>query len=100
MFWKDSFLDARRSEWLAQVAKIQYFCNGKWYDAEIAEKSIKGDVLYIRARFENIDSATKITSIRVLDRNGDVAGEKSENLEITTSQGLLSLWEFSIYETA
>lgn len=100
MFWKETFLAARRAEWLAQVTKVQYCINGTWQDAEIVDKTISGDTLHIKARLDGIEATVKITAIRIIDSNGEVAGEQSENFSITAFQGLISLWDFSIYETA
>lgn len=100
MFWTETFLSERRAEWLAQIDKVQYCINDEWRDGEIEDKSISENKLNIRARLNEMDGKIKITAIRILDSNGNVAGEQSENFEITALQGMLSLWEFSIYETA
>ena len=100
MFWSEDFLDARRAEWLAQIDKAQYLIDGEWRDAEITEKCISDGKLKITATLGDIGSFIKITAIRILDISGSIAGEQRESIEITALQGLLSLWEFSIYETA
>ena len=46
-FWKESFLDKMRAEWLRRIYKFQYYAGGQWYDAVITEKKIEGDTMYV-----------------------------------------------------
>ena len=98
MFWKENFLAKRRAEWLKNIAKFQYLTNGVWKDAVISEKSVAGNVIKFTTTISDDGTASKITAVRILDRDGDVAGEMSENIEKKATQGLLTLWEFPLYE--
>ncbi|MCC8157298.1 MAG: hypothetical protein LIO54_08485 [Oscillospiraceae bacterium] len=96
-FWTDTFMDKMRTEWLRRIAKVQYYAGGTWYDAQITEKSIDGD--NIKLLTATTDSAAlTITSVRLIDIAGDVAGQLSESITKTASQGVVTLWEFPLYE--
>ncbi|MEG1894652.1 MAG: hypothetical protein RR162_00330 [Oscillospiraceae bacterium] len=99
MFWKESFLSKIRAEWLRRLVKFQYKAGGIWYDATITEKSIVGNSLKIMTVTTDTAALT-ITSIRVIDTGGEVAGEIAENITKTATQGVLTLWEFPLYEIA
>ena len=98
MFWKEVFLAKRRAEWLKHIAKIQYLTNGVWKDAIIVDKSVDGNVIKFTTTMSDDGTAAKITAVRILDKDGDVAGEMSENIEKKATQGVLTLWEFPLYE--
>jgi hypothetical protein len=36
--------------------------------------------------------------VRIVDTSGDVAGQLTENITKTATQGVITLWEFPIYE--
>lgn len=96
-FWTEQFMNKRRREWLNEIAKIQYQAGGRWYDATITEKYIKGDTLYVTSA--TTDNATlTITSVRILDASGDVAGQTSESIAKLSTQGVFTVWEFPLYE--
>lgn len=96
-FWTDTFMDKMRTEWLRRIVKVQYYAGGTWYDAQITEKSIDGD--NIKLLTATTDSAAlTITSVRLIDIAGDVAGQLSESITKTASQGVVTLWEFPLYE--
>ncbi len=97
MFWKESFLEKMRKEWLRRIAKIQYCTDGKWYDAVITEKNIAGNTLRVKSITSDNEAMT-ITAVRIIDISGDIAGECTENITKSASQGILTLWEFPIYE--
>ena len=96
-FWTNAFLAKRRAEWLRRIDKIQYYAGGKWYDATITSKTVEGDTLKIVT--QTADSlALTITSVRLLDTDGEVAGQMSENITKLATQGVITLWEFPLYE--
>lgn len=97
MFWKETFFEKMRKEWLRQIAKIQYYSGGNWYDAVITEKSISGNTLRVKST-TNDNEAMTITAVRIIDLSGDVAGECTANITKSAEQGILTLWEFPIYE--
>ncbi|MCD7891616.1 MAG: hypothetical protein LUG26_07725 [Ruminococcus sp.] len=96
-FWTDTFLDKMRAEWLRRIVKIQYYAGSTWYDAQITEKSIDGDTLKIISTTTD-SAALTITSVRLIDIAGDVAGQITESIQKTASQGVITLWEFPLYE--
>lgn len=96
-FWTNEFLAKRRAEWLRRIDKIQYYASGTWREAQITSKTIEGDTLKIVT--QTTDSlALTITKVRLLDTDGAVAGERSENITKLASQGVITLWEFPLYE--
>lgn len=96
-FWTDKFMGKMRKEWLRRIARIQYYAGGKWYEAAITEKTIEGDTLKVWSQTTDSESLT-ITSIRILDTAGDVAGQISESIAKTSTRGVITLWEFPLYE--
>lgn len=96
-FWTDDFLDKRRTEWLKSIAKIQYYAGGTWYDAQITSKTIDDDTLKILSQTTDSKALT-ITSVRLIDTGGDVAGQIMESITKLATQGVITLWEFSLYE--
>lgn len=98
MFWKDKFLAKRREEWLNSIPKFQYLTNGEWKDADITSKSVDGNSIKLTTATTDDGKSATITGIRILDRDGDVAGQISENIKKSATQGVLTLWEFPLYE--
>lgn len=96
-FWTSSFLAKRRAEWLRRIEKIQYYAGGRWYDATITSKSVSDDTLKIVTQTAD-NLALTITSVRLLDTDGEVAGQLSENISKLATQGVVTLWEFPLYE--
>ncbi|MCD8015514.1 MAG: hypothetical protein LUG99_20615 [Lachnospiraceae bacterium] len=96
-FWTDDFLDKRRTEWLKSIAKIQYYAGGTWYDAQITSKTIDDDTLKILSQTTDSKALT-ITSVRLIDTGGDVAGQITESITKLATQGVITLWEFPLYE--
>lgn len=96
-FWKETFMDKIRNYWLRHVVKIQYYASGTWYDAMITSKEVEGNTLKVVCQTQ--DSATlTITAVRIIDSDGEVAGQSSENIVKNSTQGVISLWEFPLYE--
>lgn len=96
-FWKETFMHKMREEWLRRIYKFQYYAGGKWYDAEITEKKITGNKLCVTTATTD-SAALTITKIRLLDTSGEVAGEISESITKLSTQGVITLWEFPLYE--
>lgn len=96
-FWTDTFMNKMRTEWLRRIAKIQYYAGGTWYNASITDKHITGNTLYVTSVTTDSGNNT-ITSVRLLDTGGDVAGQISERIQKTSTQGVITLWEFPLYE--
>jgi hypothetical protein len=96
-FWTDTFMAKVRKDWLKRIEKIQYYAGGTWYDAQITEKTVEGDTLRIKSQTTDSEALT-ITSVRLIDTGGDVAGQLTENIVKLASQGVITLWEFPLYE--
>ena len=96
-FWKESFMNKMRAEWLRRIYKFQYYAGGQWYDAVITEKKIVGDTLKVTTSTTD-NAALTITKIRLIDTGGEVAGEISESISKLATQGVVTLWEFPLYE--
>ena len=87
-FWTDNFLARRRQEWKRDISAVQYYAGSTWYDAQITEMSLSGDTLQIN--FVTTDSLSlTITKIRLLDKDGNVAGQASDNIAKSATQGML-----------
>lgn len=96
-FWKEDFLNKMRAEWLRRIYKFQYYAGGQWYDAVITDKKIEGDTMYVTTATTDSEALT-ITKIRLIDTGGEVAGEISESITKLSTQGVITLWEFPLYE--
>lgn len=96
-FWKESFMNKMRAEWLRRIYKFQYYAGGKWYDAVITDKKIDGNTLYVTTSTTD-SAALTITKIRLIDTAGEVAGEISESITKLATQGVITVWEFPLYE--
>ena len=96
-FWTDTFMNKVRQDWLKRIVKIQYYAEGVWYDAQITSKSISGDTLIIFSQTTDSKALT-ITKVRLIDTGGDVAGQITENITKSASQGVITRWEFPLYE--
>lgn len=96
-FWKDAFLAKIRTDWLRRIEKIQYYAGGTWHDELITEKSIVGNTLKVTSQTTD-SAALTITSVRLIDNDGDVAGQISESITKLATQGVITLWEFPLYE--
>jgi len=87
-FWQDSFLSKRRQEWMRDISAVQYQAGGVWYDGQITDMSLSGDTLNINwVTTDNI--ALTITAIRILDRDGNVAGYATDSIAKSATQGML-----------
>ena len=98
-FLTETFLNKMREDWLRRIVKIQYYAGGTWYDAQITSKTIEGDTLKILSQTTDSRALT-VTSVRLIDMGGDVAGQISENITKLATQGVITLWEFPLYEIA
>ena len=96
-FWTDTFMKKVRQDWLKRIVKSQYYAGGVWYDAQITSKTIDGDTLKILSQTTDSKALT-ITSVRLIDTGGDVAGQLTENITKLATQGVITLWEFPLYE--
>ena len=96
-FWDDVFLNKIRQDWLNRIAKIQYYAGGVWYDEMITSKTVEGDTLKITSQTTDSKELV-ITKVRLIDTGGDLAGQLSENITKLATQGVITLWEFPLFE--
>ena len=96
-FWTDNFLNKMRAEWAKRIVKIQYYASGTWYDALITSKEVVGNKVKIITQTSD-NSALTITSVRLIDNSGEIAGQRSESIEKKSTQSVITLWEFPLYE--
>ena len=80
-FFTDSFLNTRRDELLRSVYRFQYCINGVWRDGDINSKKIEGTAVVVFVSIPSFNQSDTITGVRVYDRNGDLAGQKSITLK-------------------
>lgn len=97
MFWKNDFMAKMRSVWAENIDKFQYEISGQWVDAAINSKVIDNDTIRLIVQLPGTDAVT-ITGARILDADGTVIGESTENITNSGGKGLISQWEFPVYE--
>ena len=98
-FYSNNFLQKRRKWWMKNITGVEAFFNGAWYKSTIQEKSLTGDTILIRAVFTDITAtAGTITSLRVIDVDGEVAATKSDSITKAAGQGVLIQLELPIIE--
>lgn len=96
-FWTEPFMNKMRNEWLRRIQKVQYQAGGRWYDAQITDKHIEGDTMYVTTATTDSANLT-ISAIRILDTSGETAGQTNESIVKASDQGVITLWEFPLYE--
>ena len=98
-FWTSNYLAKRRNEWLKSIVKAQYRIGSTFYDATITEKKIEGDTLVIFMVIDHTVSGTAtVNFVRLIDEGGQVAGERTENITKSGTQGVLMKFEFPLRE--
>lgn len=89
-FYTDNFLEKRRIWWLKNLVKVEVLVGSTWYTGALQKKAIEGENIIIHAVFEELTaSACTITSLRVIDIDGEVAAQKSESITTAAGQGVL-----------
>ena len=100
-FYTDNFLKKRREWWMKSIAKVQAFASGKWSEGTIQQKKLDGNKIVIHAVFTDLTApACTITSVRVIDIDGETAAQKSDNITTAAGQGVLIKLELPITEEA
>mgnify|MGYP006988828028 CR=1 FL=1 len=98
-FWQNSFLAKRRQEWMRDIGAVQYQANGTWYNGKINDMTLSGDTLKINwVTTDNL--ALTITAIRILDRDGNVAGYATDSIAKSATQGMLYCISVKIIDEA
>ena len=100
-FYTDNFLNKRRQWWMKNIVKVQAFVDSTWYTGDIQTKKLDGEKIVIHAVFPDLtDLACTITTLRVIDIDGETAAQKSENITKAAGQGVLINLELPITEEA
>ena len=98
-FYTTNFLNKRRKWWMKNLVGVQVYFGGSWYSGTIQKKTLSGDTITIHAVFTDITAtAGTITSIRVIDIDGEVAATKSDSITKAAGQGVLIKLELPITE--
>lgn len=98
-FYTEQFLKKRRVWWMKSIAKIEALIGSTWYTGTIQKKELDGNKIVIHAVFTELTAqACTITSLRVIDIDGEVAAQKSENIKKAAGQGVLIKIELPITE--
>lgn len=98
-FWSNDFMAKMRKDWMNHIAKVQYYAGGKWYDTAITGKTVSGNTICITTQtMDNL--ALTITAVRLIDSDGQVAGSAPENITKLADQGVITKWEFPLYEVS
>ena len=98
-FYTEQFLNKRRIWWMKNIFKIEVLVGSTWYTGAIQKKELEGDKIVIHAVFAELTApACTITSLRVIDIDGEVAAQKSENIKTAAGQGILIKIDLPITE--
>lgn len=98
-FYTPTFLNKRRQWWMKNIHKVEAFVGSTWHTGTIQTKKLDGDKIVIHAVFSDLTaSACTITSLRVIDIDGEVAAQKSESITKAAGQGVLIKLELPIKE--
>lgn len=98
-FFTTNFLNARRQQWLDQIAKAQYRIGGTWYDGAITSRQVSGNSVVIMVSVTDpVSTTSTIVESRLIDNGGNVAGSRTENIVKNVNQGVLLKYEFPINE--
>ena len=100
-FYTDNFLLKRRQWWLKNIHQVQAFVGSAWYTGDIQKKELQGDTVVLHIVFPDLtpESCT-ITSIRVIDIDGETAAQQSDSIIKAAGQGILLKLELPIKEEA
>ncbi len=99
MAWKDAYINKLRAWWIRKIVRAQYYASntGTWYEGNITEKSISGNIMTFK--IETTDSAAMtITKVRLYDADGTEAYLGNRNIVKSSSEGALMQIDVPIYE--
>lgn len=98
-FYTENFLLKRRRWWMNNIHQVQAFVGSAWYTGEIQKKALEDDKIVIHVVFPELTGMScTITSIRVIDIDGETAVQKSESITKAAGQGVLIKLELPIIE--
>ena len=92
-----NFLTRTRRRWMYWLTDFRYKIGDVWYQATIQSREISGDVLRITTMSTD-EVAGTVSAVRIYDNNGDLALSATENINKKATQGILTVWEFPLYE--
>lgn len=96
-FYTENFLEKRRRWWMNNIAKVEVLVGSTWYTGAIQKKALEGETIVIHAVFTELAaSVCTITSLRVIDVDGEVAALMTENITKASGQGVLIKIELPI----
>ena len=99
LFYTSNFLEKRRVWWMKNIAKVEVLVGSTWYTGTIQKKEVGGEKIVIHAVFTDLtDLVCTITCLRVIDIDGEVAAQKTENIITAAGQGVLIKLELPITE--
>lgn len=94
MFWKESFLSTSCILISDLIGKFEYKIGGVWKTATIKSSAVNGAKRIYTIEIPVGEGGT-ITAVRLVDKYGNTAGEKSEN--ILKSAGNSFLMKMTVY---
>lgn len=98
-FYTEKFMEKRRVWWMKSIAKVEVLVGSTWHSGAIQKKYIDDDKVVIHAVFSDLTALVcTITNLRVIDIDGDVAAQKTENITKAAGQGVLIKIELPINE--
>ena len=98
-FYTPNFLKKRREWWMKNFVKVEVLVGSTWHTGAIQKKTLENEEIIIHAVFTELTAAAcTITSLRVIDIDGEVAAQKSENIKTAAGQGVLIKIELPIIE--
>ena len=96
-FYTENFLSKRRQWWMKNIHQVQAFVGSTWYTGEIQKKELQGDTIVLHVVFSELTALScTITSIRVIDIDGETAAQKSDRIIKAAGQGILLKLELPI----
>lgn len=98
-FYTDTFMEKHR-DWLRKnINKVEVMVGSTWHTGTIQAKYTSTSGVYVSAVFDDLtDAACTITSLRVLDLDGEVVAQQSENITKAAGQGVLICLSLPITE--
>lgn len=98
-FWENDFMSDRRKNWLNALVRFEFKVGGTWHVATIKSKRIVGTTVEVIVSFPRVSTGSQtITAVRIIDVTGKQAGYQAVEIVRVASQGVLSKFEFPIYE--
>jgi hypothetical protein len=98
-FYTENFLNKRRKWWFKSIYKVEVMVGSTWYTGTLQKKELENDKIVIHAVFPELTAfACTITSLRVIDCDGEVAVLKSESITTLAQQSVLIKIELPIKE--